>query len=45
MARTNRFCAPMARMVPISFTRCSVAITMALLMMTRATAKMMRTAV
>ena len=41
---TKRRCAPMARMVPISFTRWSVAMTMALLMMTSATAKMMRTA-
>ena len=35
----------MARIVPISFTRCSVAITIALLMMTSAMAKKMTTAV
>ena len=44
MARMKRRWAPMARSVPISRTRSSVAITKALLMMTRAMTKMIRIA-
>ena len=44
IARMKRRWAPMARSVPISRTRSSVAITSALLMMTSATRKMMRIA-
>ena len=45
MATTNRFWAPIARSVPIDFTRWSVAMTVALLMITSATRKMKKTAV
>ena len=44
MTTTNRRCAPIARIVPISFTRWRVAMTMALLMTTSAIAKKMTTA-
>ncbi len=44
IARMKRRCAPIARSVPISFTRSSVAITSALLMITSAMRKMIRIA-